>query len=73
MGGKFVASLFEKLLSVVKDRLVELECQILEQHIPLTVGVPTIDEEADDDDFDWGGDDEEGEDESDEEEREDDE
>jgi hypothetical protein len=73
MGGKFVAGLFEQLLSVVKDRLVELECQILEQHIPLTVGVPTItaeeDEEAEDDDFDWGS----GEDASEEEESEEDE
>jgi hypothetical protein len=39
MAGKFVASMFDNLLKIVKDRLVELECQILEQHMPLTVGV----------------------------------
>ena len=35
---KGVASLFLYLVSIVKSRLVELECQILEQRIPLTVG-----------------------------------
>jgi hypothetical protein len=69
MAFKFVLSLFDKLLGIVKERLVELECQILEQHIPLTVGVPTIQEndEEKEDDFDWGGDeDEDAEDDSDE-------
>ena len=42
MAYKGVAVLFGKLLRVVKERLVELECQILEDSIPLTVGVPTI-------------------------------
>lgn len=65
MAFKFVASLFDKLLTIVKDRLVELECQILEQHIPLTVGVPTItkeneeEDDDDEDDFNWGGEEEE--------------
>ena len=35
---KGIASLFLYLVSIVKTRLVELECQILEQRIPLTVG-----------------------------------
>jgi hypothetical protein len=62
MAGKFVAGLFDQLLGIVKERLVELECRILEQHIPLTVGVPIIQpgdeevEEEQDDDFGWGGD-----------------
>jgi len=43
---KGVATIFNKLLSIVKDQLVELECQILEQKIPLTVGVPTITKES---------------------------
>merc|ERR1712021_128290 len=43
---KGVAVIFNKLLSVVKDQLVELECRILEQKIPLTVGVPTITKES---------------------------
>ena len=50
MTGRFVAKMFDKLLKLVKDRLVELECQILEQHIPLTVGVPTISSSDEDDD-----------------------
>jgi hypothetical protein len=59
MAYKSVASAFGKLLSFVKDRLVEIECQILEQNIPLTVGVPTIREteedikEDDGEDDDW--------------------
>lgn len=35
---KAMAGLFLRLLGVVKERLVEVECQILEQRIPLTVG-----------------------------------
>lgn len=46
MAYKGVAIVFNKLLSIVKDQLVELECQILEQMIPLTVGVPTITKES---------------------------
>ena len=46
MAWKGFASVFNKLLSVVKDQLVELECRILEQKIPLTVGVPTITKES---------------------------
>ncbi|KAL3942130.1 MAG: hypothetical protein SGBAC_003630 [Bacillariaceae sp.] len=46
MAYKGVATIFNKLLSIVKDQLVELECQILEQKIPLTVGVPTITKES---------------------------
>ena len=41
-----MATVFDKLLSIVKDQLVELECQILEHKIPLTVGVPTITKES---------------------------
>ncbi|MGK3751690.1 MAG: hypothetical protein ACI8RD_003991 [Bacillariaceae sp.] len=37
-----VAKLFAKLVSLAKDKLVNLECKILEETIPLTVGVPTI-------------------------------
>jgi hypothetical protein len=70
MAGKYAAGLFDKLLGIVKERLLELECQIMEQRIPLTVGVPTIqdnDDDEEDDDLDWGGDeDEEVEDDSDE-------
>lgn len=61
MAYKGVAVLFGKLLRVVKDRLVELECQILESSIPLTVGVPTIQkkdiaagDDDEDEDLDWG-------------------
>jgi hypothetical protein len=35
---KLMAHLFGKLVGVVKERLVDLECQILESRIPLTVG-----------------------------------
>jgi hypothetical protein len=35
---KQMVSLFLKLVGVVKERLVEVECLILEQRIPLTVG-----------------------------------
>jgi hypothetical protein len=60
-----VSKLFATLVSLAKDKLVNLECKILEETIPLTVGVPTIldeeeeevvehlkenDEEEDDDD-----------------------
>jgi hypothetical protein len=45
MAGKSIVGLFDKLLGIVKERLVELECHILEQHIPLTI------EEEQDDDF----------------------
>jgi hypothetical protein len=47
MAYQSVASAFGKLLSIVKDRLVEIECQILEQNIPLTVGVPDDDWDLD--------------------------
>jgi hypothetical protein len=57
MAYKSVASAFGKLLSFVKDRLVEIECQILEQNIPLTVGVPTIRETEEDIEEDDGEDD----------------
>ncbi len=40
--GKFLLKMFEKLVAVVKDRLVEMECEILEQSIPLTIGVSDI-------------------------------
>ena len=67
MAYKGVAVLFGKLLRVVKERLVELECQILEDSIPLTVGVPTIQkkdlEDDDGDEFELGFDDDEMEDE----------
>ena len=67
MAYKGVAVLFGKLLRVVKERLVELECQILEDSIPLTVGVPTIQkkdlEDDNGDDFELGFDDDEMEDE----------
>mmetsp|Transcript_14688 Transcript_14688/g.16829 ORF Transcript_14688/g.16829 Transcript_14688/m.16829 type:complete len:458 (+) Transcript_14688:138-1511(+) len=33
---------FAKLVTMVKERLVNLECRILEETIPLTLGVPTI-------------------------------
>jgi hypothetical protein len=36
------SKLFAKLVSLAKDKLVDLECKILEETIPLTVGVPTI-------------------------------
>ena len=36
------SKLFAKLVSLAKDKLVNLECKILEETIPLTVGVPTI-------------------------------
>ncbi|OEU11644.1 hypothetical protein FRACYDRAFT_270650 [Fragilariopsis cylindrus CCMP1102] len=36
------SKLFAKLVSLAKDNLVKLECKILEETIPLTVGVPTI-------------------------------
>lgn len=42
MAGKLIANAFGKLHGVVKERLVELECQLLETKIPLTVEVPTI-------------------------------
>ena len=35
---KLVATAFLKLVAIVKERLVEWECQLLEQSIPLTVG-----------------------------------
>jgi hypothetical protein len=34
------AGLFKTIVARVKDRLVELECEILEETIPLTTGVP---------------------------------
>ena len=40
MALKFLSQLFGRLTSTVKSQLVELENQILEQSIPLTVGVP---------------------------------
>ena len=56
MAGKFVANLFDQLVSIVKEKLVEVECDILEEHVPLTVGVPTIteDEVVEEDNFEWG-------------------
>lgn len=42
MFGKFLLKMFSKLVVVVKDRLVEIECEILEQSIPLTIGVPDM-------------------------------
>lgn len=40
---KYLASLFDKLVGIIKEQLVELECQLLEETIPLTVGVPEND------------------------------
>eukprot|EP00980_Cylindrotheca_fusiformis_P019556 scaffold6780_cov117-Cylindrotheca_fusiformis.AAC.2 len=49
MAFKAVARGFGELLAIVKDRLVEIECDILEQNIPLTVGVPTLTPDSDGD------------------------
>lgn len=38
----YLTKAFGKLTAIVKDVLVEMECQILEQNIPLTVGVPDM-------------------------------
>lgn len=39
---KFFNDIFDKLVGFVKDQLVELENEILERSIPLTVGVPDM-------------------------------
>jgi len=52
---KFVAGSFGKLESIVRDYVVDLECAILEESIPVTVGGVfdiTNDTANDDDDFD---------------------
>ena len=62
---KFIAGRFLQLVEIVKQRLVELESQILEQRIPLTVGpgseVVEEEEEEEEDLATWGQDGEEGE------------
>jgi len=37
-----IYKVFSKVVTMVKERLVNLECRILEETIPLTLGVPTI-------------------------------
>ena len=40
---------FGRIISAVKERLVNLECRILEETIPLTVGVPDDDNNDEED------------------------
>ena len=48
---KLVGTLFLKLVHIVKERLVEAECQILERCVPLTVGPGSevVEEDQDED------------------------
>eukprot|EP00537_Pseudo-nitzschia_pungens_P001053 CAMPEP_0172364662 /NCGR_PEP_ID=MMETSP1060-20121228/7732_1 /TAXON_ID=37318 /ORGANISM="Pseudo-nitzschia pungens, Strain cf. cingulata" /LENGTH=403 /DNA_ID=CAMNT_0013087715 /DNA_START=208 /DNA_END=1419 /DNA_ORIENTATION=+ len=68
-----VAKAFSALVVLIKDKLVDLECQILEETIPLTVGVETgpcdqeeetestAEEDSDDEEFDGESSDDEDE------------
>lgn len=55
MAWKLVATSFGKLEGTVRDYIVDLECSILEENIPVTVG----EEQGDDDTEDFASDDEE--------------
>lgn len=45
---KAVASSFAKLEGEVRDRIVDMECEILEESVPLTVGPGVVEEEDED-------------------------
>lgn len=55
MGWKFAVGKLDSLTNFIRDYIVELECQILEESIPITVGG------LDDDDMDFGAFDEDAE------------
>ena len=53
---KFIAHLFGKLVAYVKEILVEMECALLEEKIPVTVGEGSeVVPDDDVDDTDIGG------------------
>ena len=54
MGWKFIATSFGKLESKVRDYIVDMECAVLEESIPLTVGPGSqdVDEEIEEEDDD---------------------
>jgi hypothetical protein len=68
---KFVAGSFGKLESVVRDYIVDLECSILEESIPVTIGALGVDSSNDDsekeeeEEFDFSDDDDDDDDDDD--------
>jgi len=51
MAWKFVAGKLDALVKVIRDEIVEMECQILEDVVPVTVGVDLREEDVEDDGY----------------------